>query len=114
DTEAALAGFRAAGDRWGQAAVLPMRALIRQYDGDLDGALADLDAARALSAEFGSLDVNDEIFLNLRRGELHQRLGEPEAAAAAVAEARALVERSAPAIALLVDALEAGLLTRQG
>src|SRR5205814_728960 len=81
---------------------------------DLDGALVDLDAARALSAEFGSLDVNDEIFLHLRRCDLYQRRGEPELAAAALADARALTRRSPPEIGLLVDALEAGLLTRQG
>jgi predicted ATPase/DNA-binding SARP family transcriptional activator len=114
DTEEALAGFRAVGDRWGQAAALPMRALIRQYGGDLDGGLADLDTARALSAEFGSLDVNDEIFLNLRRCDLYQRRGEPELAATALADARALTRRSPPEIGLLVDAFEAGLLIRQG
>ncbi len=114
DADEALAGFRAVGDRWGQAATLPLRALIRQYDGDLDGALADLGAARALSREFGSPDVNDEIFLDLRRCDLHQRRGEPEEAAAALAAARARAERSAPEIAAIIDALEAGLLTRQG
>jgi predicted ATPase/DNA-binding SARP family transcriptional activator len=114
DTEEALAGFRLVGDRWGQATTLPMRALIRQYDRDLDGALADLDTARALSAEFGSLDVNDEIFLHLRRCDLYQRRGEPARATAALAEARALVRRAAPEIGMIVDALEAGLLIRQG
>src|SRR5262249_7630135 len=114
DTEEALAGFRAVGDRWGQAAALPMRALIRQYGSDLDGALADLDAARALSAEVGSLDVNDEIFLHLRRCDLPQRRGELELAAAALADARALTRRFPPELGLLIDAFEAGLLTRQG
>jgi len=114
DTDEALAGFRAFGDRWGQAAALPMRALTLQYEGDLDGALADLDAARAVSAEFGSLDLNDEIFLHLRRCDLYQRRGEPELATAALADARGLVRRSPPEISILVDALEAGLLTRQG
>jgi predicted ATPase/DNA-binding SARP family transcriptional activator len=114
DTEDALAGFRAVGDRWGQATALPMRALIRQYEGDLDGALADLDSARTLSAEFGSLDANDEIFLHLRRCDLYQRRGEPERVAGVLADARALAQRSAPDIRRIVDALEAGLLIRQG
>ena len=114
DVEEGLAGFRAVGDRWGQAAALPMRAMIRQYAGDLDGALADLDAARALSVEFGSLDANDEIFIHVRRADLYQRRDEAELSRAALAEARAVTHRASPEIGMLVDALEAGLLVRQG
>src|SRR5206468_679499 len=108
DIADALDGFGALGERWGQAVALPMRALIRQYDGDIDGALADLDAAQALSAEFGSLDRNDELFLYLRRCDLYQRRGQPELATKALADARALADRSTLEIRLLVDALEAG------
>jgi predicted ATPase/DNA-binding SARP family transcriptional activator len=111
DAAAALDGFRALGDRWGQATVLPLRALIRQYDGDLDGALTDLRAARALAAEFGSLDIADEIFIDLRWADLHMRRGEPDEARAALAQARVRAGRSGSAeMQLLVDALEAGMM----
>lgn len=41
DVRAALECFARAGDRWGLAKALPLHALVRQYDGDLDGALAE-------------------------------------------------------------------------
>ncbi|MEU4619428.1 BTAD domain-containing putative transcriptional regulator [Actinoplanes sp. NPDC023801] len=111
DVTAALDGFRSLGDRWGQANVLPLRALLRQYDGDLGGARVDLRAARAFAAEFGSLDIGDEIFIDLRWADLHMRLGEPDEARVAVASARARADRSASReMILLVDALEAGML----
>ncbi|MBO3736854.1 AfsR/SARP family transcriptional regulator, partial [Actinoplanes flavus] len=114
DVTAALAGFREIGDRWGQATVLPLRALLRQYDGDLDGALADLRAARAFAAEFGSLDLSDEIFIDLRWADLHMRRGELGEANTALLSARARAERSGSReMALLVDALEAGMLLFQ-
>ncbi|MEV0899092.1 BTAD domain-containing putative transcriptional regulator [Actinoplanes sp. NPDC049802] len=112
---AALDGFRVIGDRWGQAAVLPLRALLRQFDGDLDGALADLRSARALAAEFGSLDVSDEIFIDLRWADLHMRRGEEAEAMEALAGARARAERTGSReIGLLVDALEAGMMIWRG
>jgi predicted ATPase/DNA-binding SARP family transcriptional activator len=115
DVGLALAGFRAVGDRWGQATALPLRALTRQYDGDLDGAVADMRAARALSREFGSLDALDEIFLEVRWADLHLRRDEPEVAEVALAAARARAERAtSPEVVVLVDALEAGMLTLQG
>ncbi|WP_436529066.1 BTAD domain-containing putative transcriptional regulator [Actinoplanes sp. HUAS TT8] len=115
DVTAALAGFRAAGDRWGQATVLPLRALLRQYEGDLDGALVDLTAAKALAGEFGSLDLGDEIFIDLRRADLHLRRGEPDEAMAALAGARARAERStSPEMMLLIDGLEAGMMVTMG
>ena len=111
EVTAALDGFRAIGDRWGQATVLPLRALIRQYDGDLDGALADLRAARAFAGEFGSLDIADEIFIDLRWADLHMRRGDPDEATSALAAARARADRSGSLeMGLLVDALEAGML----
>ncbi|BFU44695.1 ATP-binding protein [Krasilnikovia sp. MM14-A1004] len=115
DIDDALESFRAVGDRWGQATALPLRALTREYDGDLDGALADLNAARALSREFGSLDVNDEIFLEFRWADLHLRRGEPERAVAAIAAARVRAEHAESAeLAVLIDGLEAGMCTQLG
>ncbi|MEU4163890.1 BTAD domain-containing putative transcriptional regulator [Actinoplanes sp. NPDC026670] len=115
DAALALDGFRALGDRWGQATVLPLRALIRQYDGDLDGAVGDLRAARALAFEFGSLDIADEIFIDLRWADLHMRRGELDEARSAIAQARGRADRSdSGEMRLLVDALEAGMMTWLG
>jgi predicted ATPase/DNA-binding SARP family transcriptional activator len=111
----ALDCFGRVGDRWGLATALPMRALLRQYDGDLDGALADLSQARSLAREFGSLSLSDEIFIDLRWIDLHTRRGDNERAVALVAGARERALRSAnPELAVLVDVLEAGLWVRIG
>jgi hypothetical protein len=115
DVTAALTGFRAAGDRWGQATVLPLRALLRQYEGDLDGALADLTTAKGLAGEFGSLDLADEVFLDLRRADLHLRRGEPDQALATLASVRGRAERSmSPEMLLLIDGIEAGMMATMG
>ncbi|MFI6921057.1 hypothetical protein ACIBIZ_13980 [Nonomuraea spiralis] len=73
--EAALARFRQVGDRWGRAAVLPMRARLRRYD-DLDGALADLREARTSAGEFGSLSLGDQLYGDLRWIDVHVRRGD--------------------------------------
>lgn len=112
DVAAALEIFGRAGDRWGLATALPLRALLRQYDGDLDGGLADLDEARALAREFGSLSRSDEIFLDLRAIDLHVRRGETARAGELIAAARERVE--SPELAILTDALEASLWVRIG
>ncbi|MEV7626369.1 BTAD domain-containing putative transcriptional regulator [Actinoplanes sp. NPDC089786] len=115
DVEAALSCFRRAGDRWGRATALPLRAQLRQYDGDLDGALADLGEARSLAAEFGSLSLGDEVFVDLRWVDLHLRRGDNDRALAmiGVARERALRARSREMRAL-VDAWEAGFRARFG
>ncbi|MEV6635710.1 BTAD domain-containing putative transcriptional regulator [Actinoplanes sp. NPDC051470] len=115
DVEAALTCFGSVGDRWGLATALPMRAILREYDGDLDGALSDLRRARVLAGEFGSLSLSDDIFIDLRWVDLDMRRGEVEKAFAGVAEAREKALRaSTPELALLIDALEAGLRARVG
>ncbi|MER6943750.1 BTAD domain-containing putative transcriptional regulator [Nonomuraea sp. NPDC000554] len=115
DVTAALECFAQAGDRWGLARALPLRALLRQYDGDLDGALADLNEAKRLAREFGSLSLSDEIFIDLRLIDLHVRLGETAGAAEMIAATRERVLRSAsPGMAVLLDAREAGLEVRLG
>ncbi|MGW7537395.1 BTAD domain-containing putative transcriptional regulator [Amycolatopsis sp. NPDC054798] len=112
DVAAALEIFGRAGDRWGLATALPLRALLRQYDGDLDGGLADLDRARALAREFGALNVGDEVFLDLRAIDVHVRRGETARAVELIAAARGRVV--SPELAILTDALEAGLWVRIG
>lgn len=115
DVEAALACFRQAGDRWGQATVLPMRAQLRQYDDDLDGALADLREARSLAAEFGSLNLSDEVFLDLRWIDLHLRRGDSDSAIAVIDSARERALRAtSPGMSALVDAWEAVFRVRLG
>jgi ATP/maltotriose-dependent transcriptional regulator MalT len=115
DVPIALDCFRRAGDRWGQATALPLRALLRQYDGDLDGAPADLREARALARDFGSLSLSDEIFIELRWIDLNVRRGDAGAALAMIEEARDRVRRLGSAeMVILVDALAAGLSLRLG
>ncbi|MEQ4723271.1 BTAD domain-containing putative transcriptional regulator [Nonomuraea sp. B19D2] len=115
DVEAALACFRQAGDRWGQATALPMRAQLRQYDDDLDGALADLREARSLAGEFGSFSLGDEVFMDLRWIDLHLRRGDTDLAIAMIDSARERALRAtSPEMPALVDAWEAVFWVRLG
>ncbi|WP_410609948.1 BTAD domain-containing putative transcriptional regulator [Amycolatopsis sp. lyj-109] len=107
--EAALTGFHRAGDRWGRAAVLPMRAQLRRYD-DLDGALADLREARALAGEFGAPSLGDQLYTDLRWFDLHVRRGETGRALEIIGAVRERVLRTSPAeLPVLIDGWEAGL-----
>jgi len=115
DVRAALACFRQAGDRWGQATTLPMRAQLRQYDDDLDGALADLREARSLAGEFGSLSLGDEVFIELRWIDLYLRRGDTDLAIATIGSARErALGANSPETLFLVDAWEAGFRVRLG
>ncbi|WNV85634.1 BTAD domain-containing putative transcriptional regulator [Umezawaea sp. Da 62-37] len=114
DLEAALARFRRAGDRWGQADALRMRAQFRQHD-DLDGALADLREARSLAAEFGSLSLGDEVFSDLSWIDLHLRRGDTDLAVALIDSARERAARTASReMLVLLDAREASFRLRLG
>ncbi|MBB5782197.1 BTAD domain-containing putative transcriptional regulator [Nonomuraea jabiensis] len=113
--EAALARFRQAGDRWGQAGALPMRAQLREYDDDLDGALADLHEARTLAAEFGTLSLRDEVYRDLRWIDLHVRRGDTDLAIAMIGSTRERARRAASdEMLILVDAREASFWVRHG
>ena len=115
DVDAALDCFSRTGDRWGIATVLPMRALMRQYDGDLDGALNDLREARANAREFGSLSLGDEIFIDMRWIDLHMRRGDKEQALAVLEMARQRSLRtSSVEMDVLVNAMEASVLLQFG
>ncbi len=112
--EGALTGFRRAGDRWGQAATLPMRAQLRRYD-DLDGALADLREARALVGEFGAPTLGDQLYNDLRWFDLHVRRGETGQALDIIGAARERARRTSSAeLPVLFDGWEAGLRVRLG
>ncbi|WP_225828027.1 hypothetical protein [Streptomyces naphthomycinicus] len=92
-----------------------MRARLRQYDGDLDGALADLREARSLADEFGSLSLADTIFGDLRWIDLHIRRGDTDRVVALIDSARERALRTrTPAVLFLVDAWEAGFRVRLG
>ncbi|WP_328493775.1 AfsR/SARP family transcriptional regulator [Streptomyces sp. NBC_00414] len=115
DVEAALACFRQVGDHWGLADALPMRARLRQYDDDLDGALADLCEAGVLAGEFGSLSLADEVFGGLRRIDLHLRRGDTDLVIATIDSARERALRlNSPETLFLVDGWEAVLRLRLG
>jgi predicted ATPase len=115
DVTAALECFAKAGDHWGLATALPMRALLRQYDGDLDGALADLRQARSEARQFGALSISDEVFIDLRWIDLYVRRGDLAEAIEMMGTARDRVARSASAeMIIMVDALEAGIWMRMG
>ncbi|MEV7140305.1 AfsR/SARP family transcriptional regulator [Streptomyces tauricus] len=115
EVEAALVCFRQVGDRWGLADALPVRALLRQYDDDLDGALADLREARSLAGEFGPLGLGDEVFGDLRWIDLHLRRGDTDVVSATIDSARERALRAnSPETRFLVDAWEAVLRVRLG
>ncbi|MBO4274594.1 BTAD domain-containing putative transcriptional regulator [Microbispora triticiradicis] len=111
---AALARFRQAGDRWGQAATLPMRARLRRYD-DLDGALADLREARMLAGEFGSLSLGDQLYSDLLWIDVHIRCGDTDRAMALIGSVRErALHASSAEMLVLVDAREADVRVRLG
>ncbi|MEV4994467.1 BTAD domain-containing putative transcriptional regulator [Streptomyces niveus] len=115
DVDAALHCFRQAGDRWGQATTLTMRAQVRQYDDDLDGALADLRESWSLADEFGRLSPADELFRDLRRIDLRLRRGDTGTALALLDSARERAPRVvSEEMLVLLDALEAGFRVRLG
>ncbi|MGP3965185.1 AfsR/SARP family transcriptional regulator [Nonomuraea sp. 3N208] len=112
--KAALACFRQVGDRWGQAATLPMRARLRRYD-DLDGALADLREARTLAGGFGSLSLGDQLYSDLRWIDVHIRRGDTDRAMAMIDSARErALHASSAEMLVLVDAREADVRVRLG
>jgi predicted ATPase/DNA-binding SARP family transcriptional activator len=112
--EASLARFRLAGDRWGQAATLPMRAQLRRYD-DLDGALADLREARTLAGEFGALSLGDQLYSDLRWIDVHLRRGDTDRAMAMIDSARErALHASSAEMLVLIDTREADLRVRLG
>ncbi|XEM67006.1 BTAD domain-containing putative transcriptional regulator [Amycolatopsis sp. cg5] len=115
DATAALDCFARAGDRWGQATALPLRALLRQSDGDLDGALADLTETTRLAREFWSLSLSDELFISLRWIDLYVRLDETARAADLITATRERAQHPAPPeISMMLDLREANLSLRAG
>ncbi|MFD8499063.1 BTAD domain-containing putative transcriptional regulator [Amycolatopsis sp. NPDC059657] len=114
DATAALDRFAQAGDRWGQATALPLRAALRQSDGDLDGALADLTETTRLAREFWSLSLSDELFIDLRWIDLYVRLDETRVLDLITATRERAQRATSPEITMLLDLQEAGLRLRTG
>ncbi|MEV2211280.1 BTAD domain-containing putative transcriptional regulator [Streptomyces sp. NPDC050997] len=115
DATAALECFTQSGDHWALATALPLRSLLRQYDGELKGALSDLKEAKQLAGEFGALSLNDEIYIDLRQFDLLVRLDQTAQATEMIATTRERALRStSPAMAVLLDAREARLMVQTG
>ncbi|MEW1780382.1 BTAD domain-containing putative transcriptional regulator [Streptomyces sp. NPDC086777] len=115
DVSAALHCFTRAGDHWAVATALPLRSLLRQYDGELDAALDDLREAERLAGEFGVLSLSDEVFIALRRFDLLVRLGRTAQAVELITATRERALRSAsPELAVLLDARESRLHAQTG
>jgi predicted ATPase/DNA-binding SARP family transcriptional activator len=92
DTEiaAALADFRAIGERWGIYSCLHVLAELYAAVGDLDAACDHLDQAAAALAELGSDD--EVVSLLAREAELHWMRGDAAASRAALAGAHRLAD----------------------
>lgn len=82
DVHIALGQFRAIGERWGLASCLGILGQLKTMDGDLDGAIAAIEEAIALTEELGGHD--DAIMLNVRLSDLRMRTGDIDAARASV------------------------------
>ncbi|WP_432519638.1 BTAD domain-containing putative transcriptional regulator [Kineococcus sp. SYSU DK006] len=81
-------GFRSAGESWGLAGALRLRAHADLFDGDLDAARERLAEAVRLVGAFGSTE--DELQLRMRLADVEQRRGRPAAAAEQVQRMREL------------------------
>jgi predicted ATPase/DNA-binding SARP family transcriptional activator len=105
EAELALAGFRALGERWGQANSLQSLGQIATMDSRLDDAIDNYTAALALIGEMHSRD--DEAMLRLRLADLRMRNGDPDGARDELSRAveRGLASNFPPQELFMVTAL---------
>ncbi|GAA2323488.1 BTAD domain-containing putative transcriptional regulator [Streptomyces violaceusniger] len=89
--EAALAEFRALGERYGMSLVLTELANLLAVRGDFAGACEHYEQAIAVVSEVGATE--DVIRMRSRQAQLYWLLGDEDAGAAAIAEARRCAER---------------------
>ena len=108
--EAALAEFRALGERWGIQFALTELADRIATRGDFAGACEHLDQAIAVVTELGA--VEDVIRMRARQAQLYWLLGDEESSAAAMAEAQRHAERVVWPSALAALALARAELAR--
>lgn len=106
--------FEQVGDRWGLASALNNRGMLRTYDGDLDGAIADYAEAGRLIREIGSAE--DDLLIGLRLAGLHMRSGDTAAAHARLDAALTPVGGAPVPIeaVLIVGAAQVGLMLQEG
>ncbi|USX56695.1 BTAD domain-containing putative transcriptional regulator [Lentzea sp. HUAS12] len=114
EVELALRDFHATGDRWGIAVATRTRAQLRMVDGDLHGALVDLEDARVAAEELGAAD--DARFLRLRIAWLLWSLGRTEQARHELTELRSVGENPWRGVEadLVVDSMLAGIESTTG
>ena len=89
--EAALAEFRAIGERWGMSFALSELADRIAVRGELAGACAYYEQAIEVVSEVGATE--DVILMRARQARLYRLLGDKDSSAAALAEAQRLAER---------------------
>ncbi|WP_133852189.1 BTAD domain-containing putative transcriptional regulator [Labedaea rhizosphaerae] len=107
---AALAEFRATGERWGISFALTELANRMATRGDFAGACELYEQAIAVVTEVGALE--DVVSMRSRQAQLYWLLGDAEASAAAMAEAQRAAERVAWPNALAELALAKAELAR--
>ncbi|MGY0230563.1 ATP-binding protein [Longispora urticae] len=90
--EAALAGFRALGDRWGMANTLDPLALFAEARGDHDRSIALMGEALELVEQLGALEDQADLFG--RRGDSQLRSGDLAAAEADYERSAELLRRA--------------------
>ncbi|MEV6427982.1 BTAD domain-containing putative transcriptional regulator [Nocardia sp. NPDC051463] len=110
--EAALAEFRALGERWGISFALTELANRMATQGEFAGACELLDQAVTVVTEVGAIE--DVARMRARQAQLYWLLGDQEASAAAVAEAQRCADQAAWPNALAELALAKAELARWG
>jgi predicted ATPase len=109
----ALAGFRAVGDRWGEALTLVGQAELVTFDGDYAGAIAALEQAVGVSRAMTGWGDAAQIYASLAKS--RSRLGDYEGALADIARAeRAAREQGESESDLWVTYVRAELVWLQG
>ncbi|WP_116449937.1 BTAD domain-containing putative transcriptional regulator [Blastococcus litoris] len=110
EADAAVAEWEAIDDRWGLAAALSSRGLVRTVDGDLLGAVEDYERARECIRALGS-DTSDDVLVTMRLADLRLRAGDVEGARrhAEVMRAQPSAGRGRLLHAVLVEATEGAI-----
>jgi predicted ATPase/DNA-binding SARP family transcriptional activator len=114
DAALAIAEFTEIGDLWGLSSGLALRSRLLALDGDTLGAITDIKAAMRLAAEIGSDE--DASMLNFRLADLYTRIGDTDAAMAALAVVRTSTSDSfrGRERGMFADVAEAGIAATMG